>query len=123
MELDPFLWLVLCAYIYVYVYLSLSLYIYIFITFPVIMIFFSGMSCWDIGEGLWSPFMNLRPLRPLSFLSTPIATQASAAVVHSYLPYFQEFFLYHSYSAVFESNDSKSPSKLGEFKPNQVELQ
>ena len=50
MELDPFLWLVLCAYIYVYVYLSLS--IYIFITFPVIMIFFLGMSCWDIGEGL-----------------------------------------------------------------------
>lgn len=112
----------MCLYICICISISLSIYIYIYHISSNYDILFR-----DVVLGYWGRFVvtlyELRLLRPLSFLSTPIATQASAAVVHSYLPYFQEFFLYHSYSAVFESNDSKSPSKLGEFKPNQVELQ
>lgn len=72
MELNPFLWLVLCAYIYICS--SLSLYIYIYHISSNYDILFS-----DVMLGYWGRFVitlyELRVLRPLSFLSTPIATQ------------------------------------------------
>lgn len=77
--------------LYICICISISLYIYIYHISSNYDILFR-----DVVLGYWGRFVitlyELRLLRPLSFLSTPIATQASAAVVHSYLPYFQEFF-------------------------------
>lgn len=76
MEPCPFLWLVLDASIF-FLYISSNY-----------NVFFR-----DVVIGYWGRFViALYDLRPFPFLIAALATQASAAVAHSYLPYFQEFF-------------------------------